>query len=454
MSDKMTGMQEAAREQWGSRLGFILAAMGSAVGLGNVWRFSYMTGENGGAAFLIIYLACVFLLGVPIILAEFTIGRRAQSDAVGSFEKIAPKKPWYIAGFMGVLAAFMILSFYAVIAGWTMKYFFSYLTGAMPKEGIGDFFGGFITSSAEPLIWQFVFMALTAGVVLVGVKKGIEKANLILMPFLGVLLIGLAIYSMSLGGTKEALTFLFKPDWSAFTNPEIYIGALGQAFFSLSLGMGALITYGSYLSKKEKLPSAALSVATLDTSFALVAGLVIFPAVFAFGVDPAEGVGLAFVVLPEIFAQMGAGTIVGLAFFFLLFAAALSSAISLLEVPVAYFMRKFEWSRKKATLILGGIVFLLGVPSSLSLGVWSSFTLLPGKGVLDSMDFISGSILLPLGGLVIALFLGWGWKKADALQASDMSEGLLTNLWIFSLRYLSPVAIVLIFLSKIGVFGG
>jgi neurotransmitter:Na+ symporter, NSS family len=445
---------QGGREQWGSRLGFILAAMGSAVGLGNIWRFSYMTGENGGAAFLIIYLACVFLIGIPVLLAEITIGRRAQSDAVGSFEKIAPDKPWYLAGIMGVVAAFMILSFYAVVAGWTLKYFFSYILGLMPSEKQGDFFVGFISSPVEPIIWQFVFMALTMVIVILGVKKGIEKSNLILMPFLGLLLIALAIYSMTLGGTKEALTFLFSPDWSAFKNPDVYIGALGQAFFSLSLGMGALITYGSYLSKNEKLPTAAVSIASLDTGFALVAGLVIFPAVFAFGVNPSEGAGLAFVVLPEIFAQMGAGTIVGIAFFFLLFAAALSSAISLLEVPVAYFMRKFEWSRMKATVLLGSIIFLLGVPSSLSMGPWSSFTIIGDKGVLDSVDFISGSILLPLGGLIIALFLGWGWKKADSLQESDMSEGFLSTLWIISLRYISPVAIVLIFLSKIGVFGG
>ncbi|OZM57612.1 sodium-dependent transporter [Lottiidibacillus patelloidae] len=443
-----------SREQWNSRLGFILAAMGSAVGLGNIWKFAYVTGENGGAAFILIYLACVFLIGVPIILAEFTIGRRAQSDAVGSFQKLAPNKPWEIGGFLGVIAAFIILSFYSVIAGWVLKYVWSYITGGLwstPESGFGGYFGEFISGTYWPLFWHLLFMVMTVGVVVVGIKKGIEKANLILMPALGVLIVLLAVYSLTLGGAKEGLSFIFSPDWSAFADPKVYLAALGQAFFSLSLGMGALITYGSYLSKKEKLPSATVSVASLDTGFAIVAGIMIFPAIFAFGLAPDAGPGLIFIVLPEIFAKIGGfGIVVGLLFFLLVAAAALSSAISLLEVAVAFFMRKYEWSRKKATIILGVVIYLIGVPSALSQGgPLSGKSFLFGLPVLDGLAMLS-DILLPIGGLVIALFVGWGWKKADALAESDMKEGFLASLWIFLLRYVAPVSIAIIILNATG----
>ena len=444
-----------AREQWVSRWGFILAAMGSAVGLGNIWRFSYVTGENGGAAFLIIYLLCVALIGIPIIMAEFTIGRKGQTDAVGSFQKIAPGKPWVLSGILGVAAAFIILSFYGVIAGWTLKYFTSYVTGGLwsePAGGYADYFVGFITSSFQPLVWQAIFMAITIGVVYVGVKKGIEKTNKILMPMLAILVVVLAAYSLTLGGAKEGLSFLFKPDWSAFASGEVYLAALGQAFFSLSLGMAALITYGSYLSEKEKLPSAAGSVAILDTTFAIVAGIMIFPAVFAFGIEPGSGPGLVFITLPGIFGSITMGGLVGLAFFFLLAAAALSSAISLLEACVAYFMRQFNWERRPSALLVGFIVFLVGIPSSLGMGVLSDVTIIGDNDILDSLDFIASNIFLPLGGLITALFLGWGWKKSDALRDSDFGDTTLGNLWIFILKYVAPIAILIIFLRSIGLF--
>ncbi|OIJ11584.1 sodium-dependent transporter [Anaerobacillus arseniciselenatis] len=442
-----------SREQWGSRLGFILASMGSAVGLGNIWRFSYVTGDNGGAAFLLIYLLCIIAIGIPVLMAEFTIGRRAQSDVVGSFSSVAPGKPWVIAGFLGVASAFIILSFYGVIAGWTVKYFTSYLTGGISTDGDGgtyEVFVNFISSPIQPILWQFLFMALTIGVVFNGVKKGIETTNKILMPLLAILVIILAGYSLTLGGAGEAMAFLFSPDWSALKDPNVYLAALGQAFFSLSLGMGALITYGSYLSKKEKLPSAAVSVAGLDTVFALLAGLMIFPAVFAFGIAPDSGPGLVFITLPEIFNEMALGTLFGLLFFFLLAAAALSSAVSLLEVAVAYFMRRFNWSRQKAAIIVGGIIFFIGVPSSLSQGVWADITFF-GNDILDSMDFIASNIFLPLGGLMIALFIGWGWKKSEALEASNFGDSPIGHAWIFVLRFIAPIAIFVIFLTAVGV---
>lgn len=446
-----TGLEQNGREQWKSRLGFMLAAMGSAVGLGNIWRFSYVAGENGGAAFLLIYILCILVIGIPVMMSEFMIGRRAQSDAVGSFQKIAPGQPWYVAGFMGVASAFLILSFYGVVAGWTLKYLLDYLLGGLSNVPDGDYtgyFGGFITDPVQPLLWQFIFMALTIGIVYMGVKKGIETSNKILMPTLAILVLVMAMYSLTLGGAREGLTFLFSPDWSVLADPSVYLAALGQAFFSLSLGMGALITYGSYLSQKERLPGAAAAVVTMDTLFAIIAGVMIFPAVFAFGGNPSDGVGLVFFTLPAIFEVMPAGTLVGIAFFFLLAAAALSSAVSLLEVAVAYFMRRFEWSRKMASITIGGLIFLLGIPSSLGQGALSDLKIIGERDFMDSVDFIASNILLPLGGLIIALFVGWGWKKAEALQHSDLGDTTLGNVLHFLLKWVAPLVIFAIFIQS------
>lgn len=451
---KAEKQQPGKREQWNSKLGFILAAMGSAVGLGNIWRFSYVVGENGGAAFLLIYILCVALIGLPIIMAEFMIGRRAQSDAVGSFQKIAPGKQWHVAGFMGLASAFIILSFYGVVAGWTLKYLFAYLTGGVALAGAEtytDYSVNFITHRTEPLLWQSLFMAATIAIVLGGVKKGIEIANKILMPTLALLVVGMAAYSLTLGGASQALNYLFKPDWSVLADPSVYLAALGQAFFSLSLGMGALITYGSYLSKQEKLPSAVLSVGVLDTAFALVSGLVIFPAVFAFGANPGSGAGLVFFTLPGIFEVMPGGWLVAPLFFFLLAMAALTSSVSLLEVPTAYFMRRFNWDRKKTAVLLGIIITLIGIPSSLGQGSLANIRPIGGRDILDSMDFIASNILLPLGGLIIALFVGWGWKRADALSESDLGTSTLGQTWLFFLRYVAPIAIGLVFLVSVGI---
>ncbi len=354
-----------------------------------------------------------------------------------------------------VTAAFMILSFYAVISGWIMHYFIQYLNGSFwsaPAEGYEGYFVSFTGSFSQSILWHFLFMALVIIIVMLGVKKGIELSNKILMPLLGVLLIVLAGYSLTLGGASEGLSFLFTPDWSAFSDPAVYLAALGQAFFSLSLGMGTMITYGSYLSKKEQLPGAAFSVAGLDTGFAILAGVMIFPAVFAFGIDPSSGPGLVFMVLPDIFNNIAAGGIVGLGFFFLLAAAALSSAISILEVAVAFFMRKFNWSRVRAALVIGTIIFLIGIPSSLGFGPWSNVTIIGDNGILDSVDFIASNIFLPLGGLIIALFVGWSWKTVDALRESDFGQTTIGYIWLFILRFIAPIAILLIFLSAIGIF--
>ncbi|PRO65535.1 sodium-dependent transporter [Alkalicoccus urumqiensis] len=442
-----------AREQFGSKLGFILAAVGSAVGLGNIWRFSYVAGESGGAAFLLIYILCIFLIGLPVLLAEFSIGRRGQSDVVGAFNKTAPGTPWVIAGVLGVLTSFIILSFYGVIAGWVMYFMTAFLTGqasGVEEGGFADFFTGFIGGSIGPVFWQVLFMAIVILIVFFGVKKGIEFSNKIFMPLLAVILIMLAGFSLTLDGAGEGLAFLFSPDWNAFTNPEVYASAVGQAFFTLSLGMGAMITYASYLSKEARLPSAAGSVVTMDTLFAIIAGIVIFPAVFTFSsIEPDAGPALIFIVLPEVFNQMGgAGTLFAIFFFFLVAVAALSSAVSLLEVSVSYVMRQMNWTRHKATLAAGIAVTLLGIPSALSQGGPFTFTI-GGFSFLDFMDVITDRITLPLGGFIIALFVGWGWNKIDALRETGLTDSVVGTLWIWMLRIVAPIGILWILIQNI-----
>lgn len=443
----------SAREQWATRWGFILAALGSAVGLGNIWRFPYLAGENGGAAFLIIYILCVVLIGAPVMMAEFMTGRRSQSDAVQSITKIAPGKPWFLAGGIGVAAAFFILTFYGVIAGWGLKYLFSYLTGGLwrpPADGYAGFFETFVSKPFEPIIWQAIFMAIVIGIIYLGVKKGIELSSKIMMPVLGILVLILAIYSISLEGSSEGLAFLFSPDWSAFTEPGVYLAAMGQAFFSLSLGMGVMITYSGYLSQKERLPSATGSIITFDTLFAVLAGVVIFPALFAFGGDPTEGPGLVFITLPEIFGSMGGfGAVIGFLFFFLFSVAALSSAISLLEVSVAYFMRRFSMNRQTTALMIGIIIFMIGIPSSLSQGAVEGLNLLPDTDFLSSIDFITGSIMLPLSGFIIALFVGWGWRKTELFEQSDFGQTGLGMALLWLLRVVVPIAVFLVFLQSV-----
>ncbi|MGO1918463.1 MAG: sodium-dependent transporter [Alkalibacterium gilvum] len=432
----------AKREQWGSRWGFILATMGSAVGLGNIWRFSYAMGSNGGSAFLIIYLLSVILLGFPIMLIEFSIGKRGQDDAVQSFKKIAPKTSWYIAGGLGVLAAFLILSFYGIIGGWSLRYTYEYLSGGIGGDS-SAFFQNFIGQSVSPILWSFLFMALTVAIVLMGVKKGIESSSKWMMPILSLLVIGLAAYSLTLGGTAEAFAFMFQPEWSAFTDPEVYLAAMGQAFFTLSLGMGIMLTYGSYLKPDERLTSSAAVIILLDTSFALISGLMIFPALFAFGLDPTEGAGLVFIVLPGIFDALGGiGIFVGLLFFVLLTLAALSSSISLLEVSVSFLMDRVKMTRKGITLLLGSIIFLLGIPSSLSQGAMD-ITIL-GSSFLDFMDLFTANVLLPSSALISVLFVAWTWKKQDIYTHTDLKQGAVGTAFLMLARFFVPVAIALV----------
>ena len=434
------------REQWGSKLGFILAAAGSAVGLGNIWRFPYITGQNGGAAFVLIYVAIVFIIGFSVMLAEMAIGRKAQLNAVGSFEKLKGGA-WPIVGWMGVAAGFIILSFYCVIGGWTIKYTIFSFTGLMDAAAAGkagDIFGGFVTNTTQVVIYQAIFMLATIFIVAKGIGEGIERYCKFLMPALFVILIVLIVRAVTLPGAEKGLAFYLKPDFSKLSGGSLG-AALGQAFFSLSLGMGCMITYGSYVDRKTTLPSSAIQVCTIDTLVALLAGMVIFPAVFAFGVDAGAGPGLTFVTLPGVFAKMPGGMIWSALFFILLFIAAITSSISLLEVVSAYFIDK-GWPRAKAAWLLGIVIFAIGVPSAISL---TGGLKVAGKDFLDAMDFASSNVLLPLGGVFISLFVGWFWTADARKEVSNNGEYVfgLMEPWMWVCKVLAPVAILYIFIT-------
>lgn len=428
----------------------MLATLGSAVGLGNVWRFSYVAGENGGAAFLLVYVLFVLAIGLPLLLAEFGIGRVTQRESAAAFAHLAPERPWRGLGRLGVAVAFVILAYYGVIAGWALRYFALYATGAaggLGVEGYAAQFGRFVSRPLEPVLWQFAVMAAMVAIVWGGVERGIEAANRFLMPALALLLLALAAHSLTLEGAGRGLAFLFRPDWSALARPEMYLAALGQAFFSLGLAMGVMVTYASYLSPAQPLPGAAVAVAAGDTLFAIVAGVMIFPAVFTYGVDPAQGPVLAFVTLPQIFSHLPGGAWVGLGFFLLLVIAAITSGVSLLEVPVAYAMRRYGWRRARASLAIGGAIFALGVPASLGFGPWSEVRA-GGMAILDAMDFFASNILLPVNGILIALFAGWRWRRAEALAGCDLKDGALGRAWRASLRFLVPLLVLAVLLRS------
>jgi NSS family neurotransmitter:Na+ symporter len=427
-----------------------MAAAGSAVGLGNIWRFPYTAGANGGSAFILIYLVFVFVIGLSVMTAEFAVGRRTSLAAVGAFKSYSNK--WTFVGVLGVLSAFFIMGFYPVVGGWALAYILKSFTGLMSDPGaIGDIFGGFITSPAEPLIWMLIFLFMNVAIVAKGISGGIEKAGKILMPTLFGLLVLIAIRSMTLPGAGAGLEFLFKPDFSKVTG-ETFLAALGQAFFSLSLGMGCMITYGSYLNKKENLPQNALIVTSMDTGVALLAGLAIFPALFAFGLEPTAGPGLVFVVVPTIFAEMGGiGTIFSALFFVALAVAALTSSVSLLEVVVAYLIDQREMQRKKAVYLTGGIMTVTGILSSLSLGVMSGFTVF-GVGVFDFFDILTDKIFLAIGGMLLSIFVGWVVNKDD-LQDELTNGGTLKfglfNIWYNLVKYVIPVAVSVVAIGGI-----
>jgi len=430
------------RGRWGSNLGFILAAAGSAIGLGNIWGFPYKASQSGGAAFVLVYVLCVALLGIPIMFAELSIGRASEKSPVGAFKKLAPGSFWWLVGALGVLSGFAILSFYSVIAGWALGYIFKAVGGAfaggVTLDESGSIFGAFTANKSMMILWTAAFFLLTILVVRGGIRGGIELASKILMPVFFALLIGLALRSMTLPGASEGFWFLFNADFHKLT-PKIVLDALSQAFFSLSLGMGAMITYGSYLSRGQNLPRAGVIVALADTAIALLAGLMIFPALFSQGAEPAGSVGLVFVVLPTIFDTLPAGELFAVAFYILLVIAALTSSISLLEVVVSYFVDELKWSREKSTWLLGAACFALAVPSALS-----------PNGFLGIMNKIFFDYALAIGALFICLFVGWRWKPAAAIDELSAEGTRFPGLkfWGFLVRYFCPLVVAIIIVMQ------
>jgi len=445
----------SGREGFSTKFGIICAAAGSAIGLGNIWRFPYMAGEHGGGAFLMVYLGIVLILGIPIMLSEFIIGRRGQKNTFGTFRILAPGKAWWIIGVMGIVAAFVILAFYTTIAGWTLAYISKSVGNAFQgssAEGISMIFDEFHKGTFWPLFWQFLFMLITVLIVFAGVKKGIEKYNKVLMPLLALILVIIAIRSVTLPGSGEGLRFLFFPDFSQINASVIY-AALGQAFFSLSVGMGAMITYGSYIGKNNNLPSIATQVPLADTFIATLAGVAIFPAVFAFGLNPGEGPGLVFHVLPQVFLQMPGGYFISILFFILLAIAALTSAISILEVVVAFLMEEFKLSRIKSTIMASVSAMFVGVFSTLSFGILSHLNI-GNLNFFGFLDFTASKVMLPLGGLLIVVFLGWIMKASDVkdeLSNGGVLKVKLFNAFWFIIRFIAPVAISIIFLNSVGI---
>lgn len=440
------------RGAWSSKAGFILAASGSAVGLGNIWGFPTQVGQGGGAVFVFVYLLCVLLICLPIMVAELVVGRAAQLDPVGSFNALRPHGRWWLVGVLGVLAGAGILSFYSVIAGWSLAYIWFAGTGAVSgdADAIGTFFATFTANGPLSIGLTLVILGTTATVLIGGVQSGIERVTKMMMPVLIALLLMLAARAVTLPGAAAGLSYYLRPDFSRLFDPTVINAALGQAFFSLSLGMGAMLTYGSYLSKRESIISAAGWVVLLDTSMALLAGFIIFPSGFSIdGFDPsASGPGLIFAVLPRLFAELPGGQLFGAAFFILLTMAALTSTISLLEVPVAHCIDTHHWPRRRAVMLVTTGVFLLAIPSALGNGAIGFFGSLPGVGIdfLTLMATIWNNFALPIGGLLMAVFVGWVWRADRAVEEIQRHGRPFPGraAWSFLIRWICPVAIAII----------
>ena len=453
-------MQKSNRVNFGSKIGAILAAAGSAVGLGNIWRFPYETGNHGGAAFILVYLACVFVLGLPIMIAEFTVGRHSKASTGKAFAVLAPGTQWKWIGYLGVLAGLLILGYYSVVAGWTLEYVITSLGNGFAGKGPDEFvalFQDFSQDPVRPMLWLLAFLLLTHFIVVKGVKDGIEKSSKVMMPMLFILIVVLAGCSLSLPDAGKGLEFLLKPDFSK-VDADVFLGAMGQAFFSLSLGMGCLSTYASYFGPDTKMGKTALSVGLIDTFVAILAGLIIFPAAFSVGIQPDAGPSLIFITLPNVFQQAFGSVpflamVFSLMFYVLLALAALTSTISLHEVVTAFLHEKFELTRSRAALLVTSFCVITGVLSSLSLGVWDAkfFSL----GFFDLLDFVTAKLMLPLSGFLVCLFVGWYLKRSvsyDELTNYGLQKASYLPVYMFIIKFLAPVAIALIFVNELGLF--
>jgi NSS family neurotransmitter:Na+ symporter len=449
------------RTNFGSKLGAILAAAGSAVGLGNVWRFPYETGQNGGAAFLVIYLICVLLIGLPIMVSEFIIGRHSRSNTADAYLKLAPGTQWKWVGRLGVLTGFLILGFYSVVAGWTLDYLWQAIlngfSGKSPDQ-YAEMFQSFSSSTFTPLIWLVVFMLCTHLIIVMGVDKGIERYSKLMMPLLFILIVVLVACSVTLPNASKGIEFLLKPDFSK-VNASVLLSAMGQAFFSLSLGMGCLCTYASYFTKETRLVKSAFSIGVIDTIIAVLAGFIIFPAAFSVGVKPDAGPGLIFITLPNVFQQAFSGApmlayIFSIMFYLLLALAALTSTISMHEVSTAYLHERFKMSRRRAATIVTIGCTIIGIFSSTSFGVTKGFTIF-GMTLFNFLDYLTAKIMLPLGGMLISIFTGWYLSKRVVLSELTNNGEIKTHVcrvMLYIVKYFAPVAIALVFLNELGLF--
>ncbi len=443
---------------WSSRLAFILAATGSAVGLGNIWRFPYITSDNGGGAFVLIYLLCILAVGMPIMFSEIIIGRRGRMSPINSLRELSidagASKGWMGLGILGVIAGFLVLSFYSVVAGWTLHYGFLYakeLFGGVGVTDPGANFNGLLASAGEMTFWHGLFMVMTVSVVALGVEKGLERAVSVLMPILFILLLILLGYGMNTGHFQEAVGFLFTPDWSMVSGGMI-VTAMGQAFFTLSLGMCAIMTYGAYLPSDVSVPRVGVTVVIADTLVALVAGLAIFPIVISFGIDPAGGgPGLIFTSLPLAFAEMPFGILYGMAFFLLLSVAAWTSGISLMEPATAYLVESTNLSRRAAALCVAGLAWTLGLASVFSFNIWSEVTI-GGRSIMGAIEYVANDIMLPIGGLLTAIFAGWVLSsKITREELDDKMPDWAYKAWLWLTRVVTPALILVVLASLMGV---
>lgn len=452
-------MSQLERAKFGSKLGVILATAGSAVGLGNVWRFPYLAGENGGAAFMLVYIGCVLLLGIPCMVAEFIVGRRAQANAARAFRSLGGRSPLAWVGYMGVLTGTLITGYYAVVSGWCLEYVFAsaagHFAGAGPEQ-ISRYFTDFERDPVKPVIWMMLLFLATHWVIVHGVRDGIERASKLMMPSLFILLLIVVVASCLLPGAADGIEFLFKPDFSKVTG-GVFLSALGQAFYSLSIGMGCMCTYASYFSKQTRLGSSAMQIGVIVILVAVLSGLMIFPAAFSVGIKPDSGPSLIFITLPNVFREafMFApllGYVVAILFYILLTLAALTSLISLHEVSTAFFHEELHITRKRAAAIVTSIGVVLGALCSLSLGGWSGLQVL-GRPLFEQCDFITGQVLMPLGGVIICLLVGW--RLPHKLVREEFTNrgtlrGRYLNLFVLCVKYVCPIGIMLIFLNQLG----
>jgi len=457
----MAEQKTSIHGQWSSRLVFVLAATGSAVGLGNIWKFPYITGENGGGAFVLVYLGCIAIIGIPIMMAEILLGRRGRQSPINTMTALARESGcsprWGWLGWLGVAAGFLIMSFYSVVAGWALAYVLEAVSGnfvGLDGDSAGAKFGALLANPGETTFWHTVFTAMTMVVVARGVRSGIERAVRILMPMLFVLLVLLLGYAINTGYFTDGLVFLFRPDFAKLTADGVLV-ALGHAFFTLSLGMGAIMVYGSYMPQKASITTTTLIIALMDTLVALLAGMAIFPIVYANGLTPSAGPGLVFVSLPIAFGEMPGGLLFGTLFFVLLSFAAWTSAISLLEPAVAFLVENRGMKRTRATLLIAITTWLLGLLTVMSFAGWKFSFEFAGAtktdGFFDILDILTTNFMLPLGGLAIALFAGWAMKRAAVMEELGSGDNLGFRLWYLLIRYVSPVAVVILFLHTLKV---